>query len=111
MFAKQLTASFIVLLCGLSAIAVTDDESRCSSVKKEYIGDKKQVLVEVNYCGTRLDSFGDSKMAVDSGKDHTKVDPKKSMNVCGAQCDSVCYEKKQPPYYLPSDCQVIYDAI
>ncbi|EEB91308.1 hypothetical protein MPER_10349 [Moniliophthora perniciosa FA553] len=108
MFAKQLTAYLIVLLCGLSAIAAgTDDDSGCSPVKKEYIGEKSQVLVEEKNCGGTVNPLVESKM-VDSGKSKTKGN---SVNVCGAECDTVCYKKNKPAYYLPSDCQVIYNAI
>ncbi|ESK93091.1 hypothetical protein Moror_8876 [Moniliophthora roreri MCA 2997] len=102
MFTKQLATFLIVLFCGLSVIAAAGDE--CSSVSKTHIGEKQQVLFETKNCGGQASSLDDSKVAV-NGKNS------ESRNVCGAQCDTVCYTTNKPPYYIPSDCQVIYDAI
>ncbi|KAI3612932.1 hypothetical protein WG66_005292 [Moniliophthora roreri] len=95
MFAKQLPAFLIVLFCGLSAIAAPKDTSKCSSVSKTHIGEKKQVLLETKNCGGEVNSVADSKIAKDGNSNPT--------NVCGAN--------KDPPYYTPGDCQVLYDTI
>uniref|UniRef100_A0A0W0G2C3 Uncharacterized protein n=1 Tax=Moniliophthora roreri TaxID=221103 RepID=A0A0W0G2C3_MONRR len=79
MFAKQLPAFLIVLFCGLSAIAAPKDTSKCSSVSKTHIGEKKQVLLETKNCGGEVNSVADSKIAKDGNSNPT--------NVCGAKCE------------------------
>ncbi|KAK7032604.1 hypothetical protein VNI00_012867 [Paramarasmius palmivorus] len=111
MFAKQLPALLLVALCGLSSVIASghEDTSSCNSVSQEKIGEKQVKMEDFDCSGQSGDSVGDSKMA--KKKKPAKGGDDGVVNVCGAQCDTVCYDHNKPPFYYPSDCQVIYDAL